>query len=155
MRVTILRGGGDGSNSGFPSVTSGRTAGFRAGWWDVRGVAAALVGAGGEASRAGGAASWLKWWWVRRGGLGRGHGSGVLGSRTIMNSVRLRPMSSAATTEMTSSGVILAVVIGNRLCLWHSAMESGDSSRAGGRRVGGSGSSLGAPVGKGRGAVGW
>ena len=110
---------------------------------------------GGEAGRAGGAASWLGWWWVRRGVLGRGHGSEVLGSRKNMYSVRLRPMSSAATTVMTSSAEILVVVMGSKLRLWHSAVELGESSRAGGHRVGGSGSSLGAPGGKWRGALGW
>ena len=113
-----------------------------------------VTGFGGETGRAGGSAGQSRWLRVRRGVLERGHGAGVLGSRTIMYSVRLHPMCSAAKTVIMSSVEILVVVIGKRLRLWHSAMELGESSRAGGRRVGGLGSSQVVPEGDGRGTLG-
>ena len=97
----------------------------------------------------------MKWLWLRRGVLERGNGCEVLGSRTIMYSVRLRPMCSAATTVIMSSVVMLVVVMGKRLRLWHSAMEFGESSRAGGCLVETSGCGQGVPEGIGRGPLGW
>ena len=123
-RVAVLRGGGEGSNSGLPSMAAGSAAGLRAG---CRGVRVSVTGFSGETGCAGRSASRLRWLRLRRGVLERCHGSGVLGSRTTMYSVRLRPMCSAATTAIMSSVEMLVVVIGKRLRLWHSAMELGES----------------------------
>ena len=151
-RVAVLRGGGEGSNSGLPSMTAGGAAGLRAGCWVGRVL---VTGFSGETDCGGRSAGRLEWLWLRRGVLERGNGCGVLGSRTNMYSVRLRPMCSAATTVIMSSVVMLVVVMGRRLRLWHSAMEFGESSRAGGRLAEASSSGQGAQEGIGRGPLGW